>query len=515
MDGVPGITECPLAPGESRTYTWRASSYGTSWYHSHWATQYGDGIYGPIVIHGPATANYDVDAGVVAVTDTFPTTAAQWNSLIAHVGPLGTTNYLLNGHNTKADLSAGQHSLWKVQQGKKYLFRFLNAAAQNMFSVSVDSHTMTVIAADFVPIVPYQTTWLNIGIGQRYDVVIEMNQAVDSYFLRAVTQTQCPSTCNNTGLAQANGVIAYEGVQETPYLLPTSTANGNVTIADFNICDDEPLASLVPAVTKTGGSSDVFKAQVSTIPAGGVNQIATNDDGTVFRWFINNGFIDMDYTQPTLKILADKQNISLAPNAVILPDANVWVYFVIQNQFFASHPMHLHGHDFSLLGQGPGVFDETMVGTLNFQNPMRRDTAMLKGALNPFAGVPGYTVIGFETDNPGAWLMHCHIVWHVDGGLALEFLERPDDITADEYVNSGFNNKCNAYETYTNSAPFWQRPSWESGLKKRSTFFDEQVARLNMGQFDSVVRRADSPEKRYINSHALKRGIGHSRHFRR
>lgn len=34
-DGVPGLTECPLAPGETRTYRWRCTQYGTSWYHSH------------------------------------------------------------------------------------------------------------------------------------------------------------------------------------------------------------------------------------------------------------------------------------------------------------------------------------------------------------------------------------------------------------------------------------------------------------------------------------------------
>jgi FtsP/CotA-like multicopper oxidase with cupredoxin domain len=354
---------------------------------------------------------------------------------------------------------------------------------------------------------------LNIGIGQRYDVVIDMDQEVDSYFLRAVTQTQCPSTCNNTGLAQANGIIAYEGVQELPYLLPTSTTTK--TIADFNICDDEPLASLVPALPKPAGSSDAFTASASTLPAGGVNVVASADDGFVFRWFINSGFIDMDYTEPTLKVLADKANSSLISNSITLPDGNVWVYFVIQNQFFASHPMHLHGHDFSLLGQGPGVFNESMVNTLNFVNPMRRDTAMLKGALNPAVGVPGYTVIGFETDNPGAWLMHCHIIWHVDGGLSLQWLERPDDIKTNDYVSSEFLDNCAAYDTYESSSPNHVKLSWESGLKKRSTFFDEQVAKLNMGQFDSVVRRSDSSEKRYLDNHALKRGIGHSRHFRK
>lgn len=71
QDGVPGVTECAIAGnGGSRTYTWLASSYGTSWYHSHAFSQYGDGIRGPIVIHGPATANYDLDMGTVMIDDT-------------------------------------------------------------------------------------------------------------------------------------------------------------------------------------------------------------------------------------------------------------------------------------------------------------------------------------------------------------------------------------------------------------------------------------------------------------
>lgn len=71
QDGVPGITECGIAGnGGSRTYKFHASSFGTSWYHSHMFTQLGDGIRGPIVIHGPATADYDYDMGTLMLDDT-------------------------------------------------------------------------------------------------------------------------------------------------------------------------------------------------------------------------------------------------------------------------------------------------------------------------------------------------------------------------------------------------------------------------------------------------------------
>lgn len=71
QDGVPGITECAIAGnGGSRTYKFHASSFGTSWYHSHMFAQTGDGIRGPIVIHGPATADYDYDLGTLMLDDT-------------------------------------------------------------------------------------------------------------------------------------------------------------------------------------------------------------------------------------------------------------------------------------------------------------------------------------------------------------------------------------------------------------------------------------------------------------
>ena len=394
MDGVPGVTECPIAPGTSRVYKFKLTQYGTGWYHSHVLAQLGDGIRGPMVIHGPATANYDIDMGTVMIDDTFgnasvPLSAATANSRIAHFGPGPTFNYLLNGANTLPDLSAGKHALWSVQPGKKHLFRIINSSSQNMWSVHFDNHKMTVIATDYVSITPYTTDWLNIALGQRYMVIIEADQPVSGYFLRAVTQTGCPSACVNTGLGSANGIMLYEGADA---VLPTTTA-GNKTVADFAFCLDEPIASLSPYLKKSAGTSDAFQASASTLPAGNVAQVATSDDGNVFRWFLNNGALNINYTQPTLKTLAETGNAnnSQISNPIILGSKNQWVYFVIANQFFASHPMHLHGHDMSVLGQGTVPWTPALVPTLNFDNPPRRDTALLVGSPGPSAP-PGKSI---------------------------------------------------------------------------------------------------------------------------
>ncbi len=69
MDGVNAVTQCPIAPGESYTYRFRAIQYGTSWYHSHYSLQYGDGMAGPLTIHGPHSSNYDEPKDPILMTD--------------------------------------------------------------------------------------------------------------------------------------------------------------------------------------------------------------------------------------------------------------------------------------------------------------------------------------------------------------------------------------------------------------------------------------------------------------
>ena len=51
-DGVPAVQQCPIAPGKSLTYSFKADTYGTGWYHSHYSAQYADGLAGPMIIHG-------------------------------------------------------------------------------------------------------------------------------------------------------------------------------------------------------------------------------------------------------------------------------------------------------------------------------------------------------------------------------------------------------------------------------------------------------------------------------
>jgi FtsP/CotA-like multicopper oxidase with cupredoxin domain len=71
MDGVPSVSQCPIAPGSSFTYRFAAQLYGTSFYHAHYSAQHTAGVAGPIIVHGPSQLPYDIDVGPVMLTDWF------------------------------------------------------------------------------------------------------------------------------------------------------------------------------------------------------------------------------------------------------------------------------------------------------------------------------------------------------------------------------------------------------------------------------------------------------------
>jgi hypothetical protein len=89
------------------------------------------------------------------------------------------------------------------------------------------------------------------------------------------------------------------------------------------------------------------------------------------------------------------------------------------------------------MGAGTGTFSDPSV--LQYTNPPRRDVAMLPAG--------GWLVIAFETDNPGAWLMHCHIAWHVGEGLAVQFLERASEIPS-TFSLGNIASECAAWDEW-------------------------------------------------------------------
>ena len=102
MDGVNGVTQCPIAPYKSFVYKFDLTQYGTSWYHSHYSLQYADGLLGPLTIHGPSSADYDaaIDPILMQGYDHRSAFMDFYEEVQPNFGPTIMTNILLNGTGT-------------------------------------------------------------------------------------------------------------------------------------------------------------------------------------------------------------------------------------------------------------------------------------------------------------------------------------------------------------------------------------------------------------------------------
>ncbi|KAK6956681.1 hypothetical protein Daesc_001960 [Daldinia eschscholtzii] len=315
-DGVVSITQCPTAPGDTRTYTWRATQYGTTWYHSHFALQAWEGVAGAIIINGPATANYDEDVGTILISDWSHQTVDQLWTQAQLTGPPVMDNGLLNGTNVYDD--GGSRLQLSFTSGTSYRIRLINAAIDTLFKFTIDNHTMQVIATDLVPIQPYEATIINIGIGQRYDIVVTADQAstADSFWMRAIPQSACSE---NDSQDNIKGIISYTDSASTP----------ETTGYDYeDSCEDESV-NIVPYHSKTVGSTDSITDEVAGV---------TTING-LFRWTLNSTSMLVDWANPTLlQVMDEVKEFEVDDSVLELSEANVWVYLVIETSLAVPHP---------------------------------------------------------------------------------------------------------------------------------------------------------------------------------
>lgn len=98
---------------------------------------------------------------------------------------------------------------------------------------------------------------------------------------------------------------------------------------------------------------------------------------------------------------------------------NQVIDLLVTNFDDGSHPFHLHGHRFWIMATSDQqYFDWSSYSSINTTNPIRRDTLTIDAY--------GWALIRFRSDNPGLWALHCHIAWHVEAGLLMQFQARND-----------------------------------------------------------------------------------------
>ena len=125
-------------------------------------------------------------------------------------------------------------------------------------------------------------------------------------------------------------------------------------------------------------------------------------------------------------------------NPFVLPH-NAVIQLVLNNDDTGKHPFHLHGHAFQVISRSwdyalhfNGTYSES--GDTIPSIPMRRDTLLVHPMSN--------FVVRFRADNPGIWLFHCHIEWHMDSGLAATMIEAPAVLQNQTTIPEDFMNAC-------------------------------------------------------------------------
>lgn len=121
--------------------------------------------------------------GVLFLNDWTHSTADQIYLSAETSGPPILNNGLINGTNVYGSL--GSRFNMTFTDGDSHRIRLVNGAIDTHFKFTIGSHTMTVIAMDLVPIVPYTTNVLSIGMGQRYDIIVNATEIATNYWMRA------------------------------------------------------------------------------------------------------------------------------------------------------------------------------------------------------------------------------------------------------------------------------------------------------------------------------------------
>ncbi|KIL59933.1 multicopper oxidase [Amanita muscaria Koide BX008] len=405
-DGPVGVTQCPITPGNSFLYEFTVPDQaGTFWYHSHHSTQYCDGLRGPLVVYDdddPHKSLYDVDdeSTVITLSEWYHPPSPSQGLIPVY------DSILVNGVGRYIGGPASPLAIVNVSQGTRYRIRLLSLSCDPHFSFSIDNHIMTVIEVDGVSTQPLTVDSIDIFAGQRYSFILNANQAVGNYWIRAVP---VPPPIGLAILRYAGAPNAEPRTLETPSVRPLIET------------DLVPLQnSPAPGAPYLGGADINLVLNITT-------------NVTTGQYYINGA----SFTPPTVPVLLQilsgarrAQELLPSGSVYVLPRNKVVEVSIPGGSDQSPHPFHLHGQNFAVIRSANSP-------ALDFAHPVIRDVVN--------TGVIGDNVtFRFTTDNPGPWFLHCHIDWHLQLGLAIVFVT-DSDATAESRRPAAWDQLCPIY----------------------------------------------------------------------
>ncbi|CEM04768.1 unnamed protein product [Vitrella brassicaformis CCMP3155] len=456
MDGTPYVTQCPIAPMDTFTYRFHANDEpGTHWWHSHTVGQKSMGAAGLFIIEAP-----DGEQEPFAYDEEMPLVLHEWyhkgyQELVHGLmsAPFqwagNAESILVNGKSkdfcmenatvTDLDVSvceACPYEVIEVEQGKTYRLRVANFGPLMMLSMGIDDHPLTIVEAEGHYTQPKTVNALEINVAARYSVLLKADQPIGSYWGRLEIRHR------NADL-WGHFIVRYKGapVEDPPSSHWTATNSSNLT-------EGFVVKGVLPEIDQhvnerwsmDNRDEVVGLANHTEAPPPADRLIYVN--GTHWKendhvvWKINGDMLKLP-DAPLLwlsKADALTEEDRRMSNIVDVKLGEV-IDLAIHNSYAINgiseqHPWHSHGYDFWVLGHGYGSYDAAKDETnLNTVNPIKRDTATLLPA-RVVEGEPqdveGWVVVRMKFDNPGMWLFHCHIDWHLAMGMGFTFSVQPE-----------------------------------------------------------------------------------------
>lgn len=407
MDGVPYLTTPPIKPGKSHLFEFKLTHPGTYWYHSHTGLQEQRGVYGSIVVtpKGGEPVHADRDYVLVlsdwtnekpgevmrtlmrgseyyaikkgnaqSILGAFQAGALgdYWQRERSRMAPMDLSDvyydaFLINGK-TRSTLPA--------KPGETIRLRLINAGASTYFYAHSATGPLTIVAADGPAVQPTKVDKLLIGMAETYDVLVKI-PASGSYEFRATAQ-------DNSGHAS---VFLGDGPERTTPPLPTP----NLYSMDHML--EAAMGSMSMDSTP---SMEMGMEMGAERPQAPYHQLKARENTTLPKSAPVRE-IELRLTGDMTRYLWSFNGKTLAEDATIPVSEGEVLRIKLINDTMMHHPLHLHGHFFRLLnGQGS-------------RSPLKHTV-----------DVPpmGRRTIEFLANEDHDWFFHCHLLYHMDAGMA-------------------------------------------------------------------------------------------------
>jgi len=369
MDGVPDLTQAPIAPGREFAYEFVAPDAGTYMYHSHQRgnVQVPMGLFGPLIVEEREPVAVDRDVTWV-LSDWRLTSDGQISDDFGNMMDVAMDGRVGNVVTLNNRLPAS----WPVRAGERIRLRIINLASARMFALSFEGHRPWVVAWDGQPVEPHEPEagTLVLGPGMRADLQLDMVGEPQSS--HAVRDTFYP------GRSDPIATFAYakdKALAGRPAKAPLRLPPNALPEPDVNKAARHLIAFGGGMMGGMMGGGGMMGRGRGMMGGGGMM-------GRGAMWTINGVAAQGPAMEPFLTLDRGRSYVLSLRN---------------DTAFF--HPIHLHGHSFRVIARNGA--------------PARRrewrDTVLIPPRES--------ADVAFVADNPGKWMIHCHILDHQEAGM--------------------------------------------------------------------------------------------------